>query len=176
MTNASAHTEPAGPCEIESPVSQRALVARRRRIFVLVLMAVVVAIAIAANHGPLQSYLDARARLEKAAAKVAALEAQKAELQSRLGKLTEAEYLETLAREELTYARSGEDVYIITGVPESQQATEPGAAGETVSESAAAGGTVLESAAAGAEKAPAEPGPAGPGPLERLLLRFLDLF
>jgi cell division protein FtsB len=154
MTNASTQTGPAGPGAIESPVSQRTLVARRRRILLLAVLVVVAAVALAANYGPIESYVDARARLDKAAAKVAALEEQKAELQSRLGKLTEAEYLETLAREELTYARAGEDVYIVTAAPEDPGATEPGADGEPASGSAAD----------------------EPGPLERWLSAFLDLF
>lgn len=176
MANASIHSEPAGPGEIGSPVSRRSLVARRRRILVLVVLAAVVAIGIAANYGPLQSYLESRSRLDKATAKVAALEAQKLELQARLGKLTEAQYLEMLARGELTYARTGEDVYIVTGIPEDRVEAEPGTGNEaSISQSPDGDDESVtldtESVMGGSEGAAD-----GPGPLERLLSRFLDLF
>lgn len=75
-----------------------------------------VAVALAANYGPVRDYQNARARLEKTTAAVASLEKQKAALQSQLGKLGQAGYLEGLARRELTYARPDEDLYIITGL------------------------------------------------------------
>jgi Septum formation initiator len=73
--------------------------------------------ALAANYGPFRHYQDARARLEKTAADVASLEEQKAALLSELGKLNETGYLEGLARQELTYARPDEELYIVTGLP-----------------------------------------------------------
>lgn len=81
---------------------------------VLVFMLAVVVIAVLANYGPLQTYRGAQERLGQATAAVDTLEAEKAALQSELGRLTEAGYLESLAREELTYSRPGEDVYIVT--------------------------------------------------------------
>lgn len=70
-------------------------------------------VAVAANYDPIRHYQEARARVDEVAAEVATLEAQKAELQAQLGKLSESGYLEELAREKLAYARPGEDLYIV---------------------------------------------------------------
>jgi len=103
--------------------------ATRRRIFVLVALVIVLAVAALANYGPLQEYVDARERLQKATAELTSLEEQKADLQAQLGKLTEAGYLESLAREELTYARPGEELYIITGAEQAAEDDGDGKAG-----------------------------------------------
>jgi len=116
---------------------------------VLAAAAVVFVIAVAANYGPLQAYHESHARLDQAKTAVAELESEKAALQAELGRLTEAAYLESLAREELTYARPGEDVYIVN--------TSEGAEVETV------------------ESAPAESGDQ-PGLLERFLSALGGLF
>jgi cell division protein FtsB len=159
----------------------------------LIVLAFLVVAAVLANYGPVQSYVDARTRVDNARAKVAALDAQKAELQSELGRLAEADYLESLAREDLTYARPGEDVYIVTGLEEE---TVSGAASATDLDAAAsdtgvaAGGTAVAAADAGdaegagtvegtgpAEGMGTDPGAAEePGFLERLLSGFLSLF
>lgn len=114
-------------------------------------MVAVLAIAAFANYGPLQTYRGAQERLREAASSVEALEAEKAALQSELGGLTEAGHLESLAREALTYARPGEDVYIVT--PSETASTE------------AAGGDAADTAEADE-----------PGPLERFLSALGDLF
>lgn len=116
---------------------------------VLAAVVVVLVIAFAANYGPLQAYHESRARLDQAKTAVGELESEKAALQAELGRLTEAAYLESLAREELTYARPGEDVYIVN-------MTE-GAEVEVV------------------QSAPAESG-GQPGLLERFLLALGGLF
>lgn len=89
--------------------------AGRRRWLLLVAILAVVALAILANIGPLTHYKDASARLGAATARVDTLEAQKTQLQGELAKLSETGHLETLARQQLTYARPDEDLYIITG-------------------------------------------------------------
>jgi cell division protein FtsB len=86
----------------------------RRRWLVLLGAVIVVVVGVLANIGPLTHYQDARARLEKTSANVTALEAQKAALQAELAKLSEAGYLETLARQQLSYVRPGEELYIVT--------------------------------------------------------------
>jgi len=73
-------------------------------------------LAVAANYGPLHEWRDARARLEKKQAQVAQLSAQKAQLEAQLKNLGDSTYLEGLARQELTYARPGEDVFIVNGL------------------------------------------------------------
>lgn len=116
------------------PRSSRASrVAKRRRLFLLGLGLLLFVLMVLANYGPLHAYMDARSRLQKAASAVVQLEATKVELQSELGRLSEADYLESLARQDLSYARPGEELYIVTGV-------EGGAASGTGSGSAASGG------------------------------------
>ena len=90
---------------------------------------VILILAIAANYGPLHSYLDAKARLQKANAGIAELSAQKAELQTELGRLSQADYLESLARQELAYARPGEELYIVTGLEGGLDPTQGAGAG-----------------------------------------------
>jgi cell division protein FtsB len=91
--------------------------ARTVRLRWLMLFAVVllVVVAIIANIQPLTHFQDASARLGKATAKVEGLEQQKAQLQNQLARLNETGYLETLARQQMTYVRPGEDLYIVTG-------------------------------------------------------------
>ena len=120
---------------------------------------VVLVIAVLANYGPLHTYRDARERLDQATAAVESLGAERAALQSELGRLTEAGYVESLAREKLTYARPGEDVYIVT----SPEASSEDAAGSGASENAASGEASLEATDE-------------PGPLERFLSALSSLF
>jgi cell division protein FtsB len=168
---------------------------------VLALVVAVVVIAVLANYGPLQAYREARARYDSAVAEVESLAQKKAELQSQLGKLTEADYLEALAREELTYAFPGEDVYIITGADEegtpatgvdaAAGADEDGASGTGTSEGtgvakgmSAVDGTSAEDGTGAADGASDGDGldagssesTDGPGFLERALSAFLGLF
>jgi cell division protein FtsB len=171
MANAHVPTAPGLPGNIGSPASRRSPFATRRRILVLVLVLAVVGIAALANYGPLRSYREARSRYDSAVAEVEALTQKKAELQSQLGKLTEADYLESLARQELTYARPGEDVYIITDSAE--EGTD--AAGVANGEGESLEGADGAGAADGTSPATSEPTDE-PGLLERALSAFLGLF
>jgi cell division protein FtsB len=109
-----------------SSVSPRRF-ATRRRLLLLGCFLVVVVAAIVSNYGPLHRLEAARGRLDGSLAEVAALEEQKAQLQTQLAKLGQARYLEGLAREELSYARPGEDLYIVT-----EQGAAAGIAGQAV--------------------------------------------
>jgi cell division protein FtsB len=136
---------------------------------ILFAVVVLVVVAILANVGPLAHLQDARARLQEATAEVNALEEQKAELQQELAKLSETGYLETLAREQLTYARPGEELYIVT----------PAGSGS----GAAPGGPGISAAACtGAGTGSGEPAAAGPsvehrpGFLERAVSAIRGLF
>ncbi len=130
---------------------------------------------------------------------MAVLEQRTAGLQAELGKLSESGYLEDLARQQLTYALPGEELYVV-GDGEQQRAPEAGVTedpggvfeegygastlgaeglgGESAvadgadNVSAADAGTVLVSGATGSE--PAEG--ARPGMLERMLLAISNLF
>ena len=114
MAHAHASSMPARLGRAASPSPLSARVAKRRRVFFFLVGLVIFTFAALANYGPLHAYMDARARLDKAVNAASELEATKAELQSELGRLSEADYLESLAREDLAYARPGEELYIIT--------------------------------------------------------------
>jgi cell division protein FtsB len=105
---------PARVGRVAPPSIRAARVAKRRRLFLLAVGLLLFTLAVLANYGPLHAYMDARSRLYRAATAVAELEATKAELQSELGKLSEADYLESLARQDLSYVRPGEELYIVT--------------------------------------------------------------
>lgn len=122
MTQSSARTMPArsGQRRVSTErrttraARERAAKSARRRWLILAAAVLIVVAAILANIKPLTHFQDASARLDKATAKVSALQAQADDLEGRLAKLGDPGYLETLAREQLTYAKPGEDVYIIT--------------------------------------------------------------
>jgi cell division protein FtsB len=116
MASSYARSVPARIGRFAPRSSEAARIAKRRRLFLLAVGLLLFTLAVLANYGPLHAYMDARSRLHKAAVAVAELEATKAELQSELGKLSEADYLESLARQDLSYARPGEELYIVTGI------------------------------------------------------------
>jgi len=143
---------------------------RRRRALVAVLFFALLTAGLAVNLGPLTDYLDARARLEKASQQVAALEQQRLELQAELGKLTEASYLENLARKELSYARPGEELYIVI---DSSSLSDSGAtlsAGAKVREAYSGPGQAATGTFAG------ETENTEPGFFERLALALIGFF
>ena len=107
-----------------SAVPARSRFATRRRVFFGLVLVLLIGLATLTNYGPLKAYQESRSRLEAAAAQVADLSQQKEQLQLELGKLGEAGYLESLARQELTYARPGEEVYIVTGSADDQGVVE----------------------------------------------------
>jgi cell division protein FtsB len=104
-----------GETRVHRVAGERTARTVRRRWLVLLAFVLVVVVAILANIGPLTHLQDASARLDRASATVESLAAQKAKLQGDLAKLSETGYLETLARQQLTYARPGEDLYIVSG-------------------------------------------------------------
>jgi cell division protein FtsB len=124
-------------------------------VFLLATGVFLLTVAALANYGPLHGYLDARARLEKANAGIAELAAQKTDLQTELGRLSESDYLESLARQDLSYTRPGEELYIVTGA-DSNVTPSSG----TNSSGAAQSGSDAQSG--------------GPGFLERVLTPILD--
>lgn len=176
---------------------RRSSPAGRRRWLVVFGAVILMVVAVLANIGPLTHYEDARARFEAATEKVSALEAQKTELQGQLAKLSETGYLETLAREQLTYVRPGEELYIVTepaGDADGSAAVEvaPGSTalagigagaldglgpGATSTTQAAGNGPGAGSSRAGASEPDAEAGAGGsPGFLERIVSAIRGLF
>jgi hypothetical protein len=75
----------------------------------------VVAVAVAANHGPLTDYLHASARAEQKAKVVEEMEQQLESYKEHVKRLGSDDSLEVIARSEFVYARPGEDLFIITG-------------------------------------------------------------
>ena len=147
-----------------SPAPARSPFARRRWVFVGLMLIALIAVATLTNYGPLRAYHSSRAQFEAAAAQVKALEQKKDQMQVELGKLNEADYLESLARQELTYARPGEQIYVVTGAGDGT--TPAGSNANLLGAGAAAGGTE-SSAASETEK---------PGLLERMLSAIGRLF
>lgn len=147
----------------------------RRLVLALLVVGALVCVAVVANYGPLRHYEDARERLDKAAAGVASLEKRTAELQAELGKLTESGHLEDLAREQLTYALPGEDLYVVTGsTVEAGEADSAEGAGEIAQATSVDNATAgyMSGQTSSADTAVAQE----PGFLERVLLRIAGLF
>jgi cell division protein FtsB len=174
MTQSGVGRVPGGSGDIETHGEKRSTrlargrsvtAARRRWAMLFAVVAVTVA-AILANIGPLTHYEEASVRLDKATAKVDALEAQEAELQAQVARLSESGYLETLAREQLTYVRPGEELYIVTQPPGDSDAN----AGVAGSDSASA--TTGEGAGATEEFSSSH----SPGFLERAISAIRDFF
>jgi cell division protein FtsB len=110
---------------------------------VLLLLAAIVV----ANQGPVRGLLQARAELAVKEKQVAEIEKGNAAYRAEIARLEKTGYLEALARKQLAYAKPGEDVFIIQGLPAS--ASLPGS-DVTPSEQAAqsADDAVVEPAAA----------------------------
>jgi len=121
---------------------------------------VLLVLAIAANYGPLRAYVDARSRLASATAGIAELSEQKSEMQAELGRLSESEYLESLARQDLSYTRPGEELYIVTGTDDVQ-----GQVGGAKADSEATLGVTAQSGSGASE--------GSPGFMERVLAPIL---
>lgn len=134
-------------------------------------LVVVIAAAVFANVGPVRQLQDARARLDRTTANVAQLADQKTALQAELGKLSEASYLETIAREKLTYVLPGEELYIVTGP--SAGALSASALSSSGIGAALPGVTRAMGISEGDEAAGL---PEGAGLLERLLAAIADVF
>lgn len=155
--------------EVRSSRLQRRRFARRRLIFVIGCVVLLLVISVAANYGPLQHYRDARARAEKVAVEVASLEKHIDEMQAQLGKLSQSTYLEDMARRQLTYTLPGEDLYIVSGVSEGSAATAGVPSGEAANVPETSQDQGLSVGSGGAESH-------RPGPLERMVLGVAGLF
>ena len=181
MTQSSARTMPARPGDIGASGERRVTRTARERIaqnarrrwLMLFAAVVLVVVAILANITPLTHFQDASARLNKATAKVATLEEQRAQLQSQVARLSETGHLETLARQQLTYVRPGEDLYIVTGT---SGGTTGGAGGAgntaTVPAQGLGAGMIDQGAGQSGDQAGAEK----PGFFERLISRIRGVF
>ena len=117
MRTVTASTVIEGPCLSTAPGAKRARFGARRRVLLLACTALLLLLAVAANYGPLREWRNDRATLEKTQAQVSRLSSQKAQLEAQLKKMSDPSYIEDLARQDLTYARPGEDMFIVNGLP-----------------------------------------------------------
>jgi cell division protein FtsB len=203
MTQSSARTMPARSGQRRAApqrrttrgARERAAKNARKRWLILAGVVIIVVAAIVANVKPLTHLQDASGRLNSATAKVNDLKTQQAALQDRLAKLGEPGYLEELAREQQTYAKPGEDLYIVTPSAEGDgtATVTPMAGGPSMSTGAGIGATGGSAAGkgaatqgAGASAANSTAGSDGapgagaatdhPGPLERVLTAIRGVF
>jgi len=158
----------------ESRVARRrAAPAARRRLLLLSFLSLLVVMAgVLANLGPLQHLFEAKTRMEKTTANVAGLQAKKDTLQAELAKLSEAAYLETLARGELAYVRPGEELYIVT---EADPSSERGSSGSQLGLGVISCSDSSTSDELGALTATPSP-TARPGFFERILQAITEVF
>lgn len=142
-------------------VRRRSQIVKRRRFLLLGMVALLLVMAVVANYGPLRAYVDARSRLASATASIAELSELKSEMQVELGRLSESEYLESLARQDLSYTRPGEELYIVTGTEDvpGQVDGANGDSTETLGVAAQSGGGASDGS---------------PGFVERVLAPILD--
>lgn len=93
-------------------------------------LVVLVLMALLTLSGPLQSFLDGRARVDTLSVQEAALAEENARLQQRVDELSDPDTIEQLAREQQGLVRPGEEAFVI--VPPSPERplidTEPSSA------------------------------------------------
>lgn len=112
----------------------------------ILLLLLIIAFGVVRSVGPLGEYREAQRERDALEAQVALLEQENASVESEIGRLEQDTYVEALARSELSVARPGEEVFIVTGLPTTTTDTAP-------------------------EEVPAEP-----GPLEKMLSSLRRLF
>lgn len=196
MTTVSVQSAKRGSCDARSPGNPGPRFAARRRVLLVVSVALLLGVALAANYGPVRHYLDARDRLEIRTAEVEGLKKRNAELRAQVAKLSQPAHLEDLARRELTYALPDEEVYIVTSEPGDTPVGSgnagAGVGGSILTPGGAAGASELgvgshqaqpttsssavveESGTSGKQASGASE--AGPGILERILSAISNLF
>jgi cell division protein FtsB len=158
---------------VSRAVRARRVRSARKRLLIVLALVLVVVVGIMANVKPLAHYRDASARLDKATAKVSDLQAQASNLQSKLAKLSETGYMEALAREKLTYAKPGEDLYIVT--PDPNDAS--GSTADSTTNSAAGSGDASDpSDTDGVSSATDSQSRDHPGILERVITAIRGVF
>lgn len=135
-------------------------VVKRRRMLVIVIGLIVVILGVFANYPSLHAYVDVRERLDRANASIEELSALKAELQAELGRLSQADYLESLARQDLSYTRPGEELFIVTGGSSSAVSTPSSSDGSAAAEGTSDSGVAAQSGT--------------PGFMERVLAPLFD--
>lgn len=84
-------------------------------------------IMVLVNKGPVTNYLEAREALAVELQEVAQLQAELETLQEKVSGAADPSRLEVQAREDLSYVRPGEDMFIVDGLPEEEDATDASA-------------------------------------------------
>ena len=134
-------------------------------VVVLLLSAIAVA-----NQGPLRELLRGRAQLVAKETQVAEIEKGNEAYKAEIARLQKPGYLEALARKQLAYAKPGEDVFIIQGLPAA--APSPGSeVTPSVQAAQDAGDTVAAGGMNGAAATSGDPAAAPPhqGWIQRLV-------
>jgi cell division protein FtsB len=159
MATSNVHSELGGAGKDAASVGTRdKRVVRRRRLFVLGGVLLMLLVIFWCNYGPLIRHAEAEKRYAAAAAKVADVQSKNAAMQSQVSQLNDPAYLQQLARQELSYALPNEKLYIVSG------------AGATTTTQAAAGASAGEGGQAGAGSQ------RSPGLLERILRGIGSIF
>lgn len=92
--------------------------ARRRRVVVLMLVGVLLAAAVGLGVTPYRDLRATQARLDAKQQEVALLEQETARLAADVRRVESGSDLEVLARKSLNLSLPGEEVFVVTGIPE----------------------------------------------------------
>jgi cell division protein FtsB len=90
---------------------------------VLLALAALLIAASFANASPLRAYLGSKERMEIKQTQVSILAQETEKAKKEVRALEDGSRVEVQARKDLTYARPGEDVFIIEGLPASTSST-----------------------------------------------------
>jgi cell division protein FtsB len=111
-----------------------------RGLVVLLALAALLIAASLANASPLRAYLGSKERLDAAQTEVSHLEQETAQARKEVRALEDGIRVEVQARKDLTYAREGEEMFIIEGLPASSSTTSSTASAATASSGQGSGG------------------------------------
>lgn len=149
--------------------------AKRKRSRRMAYLAVALALLLAAvlmNRVPVATYFQAKGALEAEQQQVAQIQAQLDSLKEQAATLSDPARLELEARKDLSYARPGEEMFVVEGLDdETNNGTSNGTSSTAGANGAAGGGEAADGAGDAASGQPADP-----GPLERLVRAIFDVF
>ncbi|NLT34516.1 MAG: hypothetical protein GXX83_01270 [Gaiellales bacterium] len=105
------------------PARSRKGRARTRRIVYVGVVALLLLIVVVANKGPVTNYLEAREALAGEREQVAQLQVELEALQGQVNGASDPSRLEVQARQDLSYVRPGEEMFIVDGLPGEEEGT-----------------------------------------------------
>lgn len=107
----------------------------RRRLVVLVVAGALVAMAVGLSISPYRDLQARQARLDAKQQEVAVLEQETVRLKAEVRRVESGSDLEVLARKSLNLSLPGEQVFVVTGIPEVVEPAATAAATTTAAES-----------------------------------------